>query len=96
MIQTLDDGTIAIECIRPQQESYGPPFSVMIRKPHKVPMSDDMREAYSREWSANQEVVQLKERIAKVIDLWNTTPDPDVNSLPNQIVRILRGENCAA
>jgi hypothetical protein len=78
MIQELDDGTITIECIRPQEEPYGPPFSVMVRKPYKVPMSDDMREAYSREWTEHQQVTELKEYIQilkdQIVELGGTPP----------------------
>jgi len=66
MIQELDDGTIEIECIRPQQETYGPPFTIMVRKPYKVLMSNDMREAYAREWTQHQEVTKLKVRIQEL------------------------------
>lgn len=93
---------VTLQCMRHQDWKVGPvgpPFTVMVTKPLKVPMAPDVWGAYQLEYQQRldaTELQELKERIAKVIDLCETTRDVDLDALPNQIVRILRGENCAA
>jgi hypothetical protein len=97
--QVINEMTyVNVECIRPQQEPYGPPFTVMVKKELKVPMIPGYREAYERERNEHYEITKLKARIQElerrhgnVIHMCNTTRDVDLDALPDQIIRVLWG-----
>lgn len=89
---------VTLECVRNFMEDnrpWGPPFTHMVTHTLIVPMPDALRDSYERERVDYIAREQLKERIAKVIDMCQTTRDIDLDMLPNQIIRVLLGEDNA-